>query len=459
MTVKVRFAPSPTGKLHVGNARPALFNWFFAQRQGGSFLLRFDDTDRERSTEAFAEGILRDLDWLGLKPDRIERQSARLAEYQAAAERLKAEGRLYPCYETADELERQRSRQRARGLPPIYDRRALKQTDEERRALEEEGRRPHWRFLLPNFSDDPFSPSRTEESWHDLVRGEQAIDLASMSDPVLVREDGTFLYTLPSVVDDIEFGITHVIRGEDHVTNTGAQIALFKALGAEAPVFGHHNLLQSEAGEALSKRLASLSLQSLRDEGIEGLSVAIFATLVGTSEPIRALGSMSELAELFSLDKVSRTTARFSHTELLALNGQLVATLPYAAVAERLSVLGVAAEPAKAEAFWEAVRGNCGTVAEALDWWHVVAGPVEPVVADEDRDFLSEAASLLPAEPWDGATWGAWTGALKQATGRKGRSLFMPLRLALTGLASGPELAALLPVIGRPSTLARLNGS
>lgn len=454
MSPTVRFAPSPTGRIHVGNARTALYNWLFAKPRGGTFVLRFDDTDTARSRAEYAEAILTDLRWLGIEPDRVVRQSDRLGLYAAAAERLKGEGLLYPCYETADELERQRRRRRVRGLPPVYDRRALRLGAAERAALEGEGRRPHWRFLLPDFAGDPFAPRRTEIGWSDLFRGAQAVDLASMSDPVLVREDGSFTYTLPSVVDDIDMKVSHVLRGEDHVTNTGAQIALFRALGAAPPVFGHHNLLQSESGAGLSKRDAALSLAALAEEGLEPLAVAAFAVLVGTAEPVRPVASLDALARLFDPVRVSRAPARFDPDELRGLNARLLAALDYEAVAERLRRLDVGG----GAAFWKAVRGNLRTLADAAAWWRIAAGPVTPVIAEEDAGFLAEAARLAPPEPWDAATWGVWTKAVQAATGRRGRALYMPLRLALTGLSSGPELAPLLPFVGRPNTLARLSG-
>ncbi|WP_026380704.1 glutamate--tRNA ligase [Afifella pfennigii] len=452
MSVTLRFAPSPTGRLHPGNARTALFNWFFARRHNGGYILRFDDTDQARSTAEFATGIEEDLAWLGIHADRVERQSSRLALYADAAESLKAAGRLYPCYESAEELERQRKRRLARGLPPVYDRRALKLTQEERAALEAQGRRPHWRFLLPNFSADPFAPERTETSWDDVFRGAQSVDLASLSDPVLVREDGSFLYTLPSVVDDRDMGVSHVIRGDDHVTNTGVQLALFAALGAEAPAFGHHNLLQTEAGEGFSKRYEALSLAALRREGVEALALAAYASLVGTSEAVRPVTCLDELAMLFDPKKVNRAAARFSVGELKALSARTLAQLSYEAVAERLREAKVGG----GEAFWLAVRGNIDKLADAALWWRVASGPVEPVVAEEDRDFLARAAELLPEEPWDENTWGEWTDTLKAQTGRRGKALFMPLRRALTGFSAGPELRALLPFVGRPNTMARL---
>lgn len=439
----VRFAPSPTGYLHIGNARPALLNALFARRNGGKFLLRLDDTDLARSTEAFAQAAREDLEWLGIVPDLFARQSDRKAEHDAAAERLKAAGRLYPCYETPEELDRRRKRQLGRGQPPIYDRAALKLTVEERGAFEAEGRRPHWRFLLD---------ARTV-SWDDLVRGPAHIDCASLSDPVLIREDGTYLYTLPSVVDDIDFGITHVIRGEDHVTNTGVQVQLFEALGAPVPVFGHHNLLTTADGEGLSKRLGHLSLRGLREAGYEPAAVRSLAVLTGSAESVRAVEGFDELAGLIDLSEISRAPAKFDESDLDGLNARLVHAMPYAEAAERLRAMGV--PDAQAEAFWLAVRANLGKVAEAAEWWRVVEGPVASRI--EDAALIAAARETLPEGPFDGETWKAWTGAVKACTGAKGRGLFMPLRLALTGLEHGPDLAGLLPLIGRERALARLS--
>lgn len=438
----VRFAPSPTGYLHIGNARPALFNWLFARRHGGRFLLRYDDTDTQRSQAAFAEAIAEDLAWLGIHPDLTIRQSERLAIYDAAAERLRAAGRLYPCFETADELDRRRKRQLARGLPPVYDRAALKLTAEDRARLEAEGRKPHWRFRL-----EP----RTV-SWTDLVRGEAHVDCASLSDPVLAREDGSYLYTLPSVVDDAELGVTHVIRGEDHVTNTAVQIQIFEALGAPLPVFGHHNLLTTASGEGLSKRLGHLSLRGLRDSGVEALAVAALAVLVGSSDAVRPVASLDELAGLVELAHVSRAPAKFDEHELEALSARTLHQLPFEAVQPRLAALGVAGD----EAFWLAVRGNLARLDEAKAWWRVVNGPLRPLLAD--AAFCAQAAALLPPEPFDANTWKSWTAAVSAATGLKGRALFMPLRQALTAQDHGPELAALLPLIGRERALKRLDG-
>jgi glutamyl-tRNA synthetase len=453
MTATVRFAPSPTGFLHIGNARPALMNWLFALREGGRFVLRYDDTDRERSTAEFAEAISEDLAWLGIHPHESFRQSERIAQYDAAAERLRAAGLLYPCYETAEELERRRGRARALGRPPVYDRAALKLSDEDRAALEAEGRKPHWRFLLPNHDGDPFVTRRSECSWSDLCRGEQTIDLASLSDPVLIRADGTYLYTLPSIVDDIASGITHVIRGEDHVANTAVQLAIFKALEATPPVFAHHNLLTTVSGEGLSKRKGALSLRSLREAGFEPMAVASLAVLSGTSHSIEPAETMAALAEMVSLADVSRSAAKFNPDDLRPLNARLVHRLPFEAVADRLQALGVAG----GAAFWEAVRENCETVGDAARWWRAVSDPQALAVDPEDADYLARAAELLPAEPWDDTTWGTWTAALKAKTGRKGKALFLPLRKALTGEAHGPDMKALLPLIGRRNSAARLS--
>jgi glutamyl-tRNA synthetase len=453
MTVKVRFAPSPTGNIHIGNARPALINWLFAKQRGGEYLLRYDDTDVERSKLEFAQGIARDLEWLGIHPDQVEWQSKRAAIHRAATDRLIAAGLLYPCYETADELDRRRKRQAARGLPPIYDRAALKLSGEDKARLEAEGRKPHWRFLLPNHGGDPFAPQRTEVRWDDLVRGEEIVDLASVSDPVLVREDGSWLYTLPSVVDDIDTGVTHIIRGDDHVTNTGVQIAIFRALGANVPVFGHLNLLTTASGEGLSKRLGSLSLKSLADDGFEPMAVASLAVLIGGAGPVEPMASMAALAERFDITKVGKSAAKFDTSELDALNAKLVHGYEWADVANRFAEGSFGSDPAS---FWNAVRGNISRVREASQWWERLKSAT-PVVDAEDREFITLAASMLPPEPWSHGTWGEWTSALKAASDRKGKGLFMPLRKALTGLEHGPEMAALLPLIGRERTLARLS--
>jgi glutamyl-tRNA synthetase len=442
MSVTVRFAPSPTGRLHAGNIRTALINFLFARKTGGRLILRLDDTDRERSTEEFAQGIREDLAWLGIAYAEEVHQSDRFAHYAKAVEKLKSAGRLYPAYETPEELELKRKRQLARGKPPVYDRAALNLTAEERARLEAEGRKPHWRFKLET----------RDVAWEDLVRGRQHVDASSLSDPVLVRADGTYLYTLPSVVDDIDLRITHVIRGEDHVVNTAPQIQLFEALGAPPPSFGHHSLLVNVDGQALSKRDRSISIKGMREEGIEALAVASYCATIGTSDPVAPQANLDELVRSFDFAKLSRAPARFDPAELRALNAKLLHMLPYEAVAGRLEAMGVEG----GAAFWEAVRGNLTVLGDAKAWWNVVTGPLSPIIAD--RDLCHRAGELLPPEPWNDETWERWSQAVKEATGAKGKALFQPLRLALTGRQHGPELKHLLPLMGRERALARLEG-
>lgn len=442
MGVTVRFAPSPTGRLHAGNIRTALFNFLFARKADGRLILRLDDTDRGRSTEEFARSIEEDLSWLGVEWAKKVRQSDRFARYAEAVAKLKASGRLYPAYETQEELELKRKRQLARGRPPVYDRAALKLTAEEKAKLEAEGRKPHWRFLL----------EQRDVVWDDLVRGRQHVDAASLSDPVLVREDGSYLYTLPSVVDDIDLGISHVIRGEDHVANTAPQIQLFEALGAEPPAFGHHSLLVGADGQALSKRDRSLAIEGLRAEGIEPLAVASYVAMLGTSDAVAPHASLDDLVPGFDFSKLSRAPSRFDPHDLRLLNARLLHMLPFGAVADRLRAMGVAG----GETFWEAVKSNLAVLADAKLWWEVVSGALQPVI--EDAKLCREAAALLPPEPWDETTWSTWSSAIKQATGAKGKALFQPLRLALTGREHGPELKHLLPLIGRAQAAARLEG-
>lgn len=454
MTPVVRFAPSPTGRLHIGNVRTAVLNWLFARKNGGSVVLRLDDTDAERVTEAYADDIRRDLAWLGLVWDREERQALRTARYAEAAAALKAAGRLYPCYETEEDLERKRRSQALRHLPPLYDREALRLTDEQRRQYEAEGRRPHWRFLLANA--DPGGagkPVPTLVHWNDLVRADQSVDISSLSDPVLIRVDGTCLYTFSSVVDDIDFGITHVIRGEDHVTNTGVQIQIFEALGASPPAFAHHGLLVDVDGKALSKRMGSLSLERLREDGLEPMAIVSHAALIGTSEPLAAHADIRELEALFDFAKLSRTPARFDIDQLRMLNGRLLHGMDYAKVESRLQAMGVGGDAA----FWTAVRGNLTVLQDAKDWWQVVAGEIAPII--EEEALLAAAADVLPDEPWNETTWASWTAQVAARTGRKGRALYHPLRLALTGREAGPELKVLLPLMGRERALSRLRGA
>jgi glutamyl-tRNA synthetase len=438
MTTLVRFAPSPTGLLHVGNARTAVVNWLFAKKTGGRFFLRIDDTDPERSKPEYEAAIVEDLGWLGLTHDLFARQTERAGAHAQAAEKLKSSGHLYPAYETADELDRRRKRQIAMRKPPVYDRAALALSADDRARFEAEGRRPHWRFKL----------SQSKVEWRDLIRGEVEIDTAHLSDPVLIREDGRFLYTLPSVADDIDFAVTHIVRGEDHVTNTAAQIEIFEALGATVPAFAHFPLLVGSGGEALSKRIGSLSLREIRDGGIEPLALDSYLAKTGTSDPVELRASLDALAAEFDFARIGRAPAHFDPKELEGLNAKLLHGLPFETVAARL--------PGVSAAAWDAIKPNLTRLSDAAGLIALITGPVATVI--EDAALVAKAAALLPAEPWSEETWGAWTKAVGAATGAKGRALFHPLRLALTGLDHGPELKKLLPLIGRARTLARLNG-
>ncbi|MEQ1752553.1 MAG: glutamate--tRNA ligase [Micropepsaceae bacterium] len=442
MTTVVRFAPSPTGKLHVGNIRAALTNCLFARKTGGKFLLRLDDTDAERSTDEFAKGIETDLAWLGLSHDLFAKQSERAIQHEAAANNLRAMGRLYPCYETADELDRRRKRQLAQHKPPVYDRAALSLTDDQRTELESKGRKPHWRFKLSGKSVE----------FHDIIRGPVHIETASLSDPVLIREDGRFLYTLPSVVDDIDFAISHIIRGEDHVTNTGVQIEIFEALGAPVPQFAHFSMLVGTGGEALSKRIGSLSIEEFRKEGVEPQAINSLLAKLGTSDPVVARGTLDELVADFDLSKFSRAPAHFELTEVRVINHKLLHALPFDAISARLEGLGVGG----GAVFWETVRDNIQLLNEASGWWRVVQGPLDPVI--ESAEFAEQARGLLPHGPFSETTWSEWTSAITAKTGAKGKALFMPLRLALTGQAHGPEMKKLLPLIGPERAQKRLSG-
>lgn len=440
MTVTTRFAPSPTGTLHVGNIRTALHNWLLAKKSGGRFLLRIDDTDVARSREEHVEAIRADLAWLGLHPEREERQSARFAIYEAAFEKLIASGRLYRCYETAQELELKRKVLLGRGLPPIYDRAALKLSEADHAARAAAGEAPHWRFLL-----DHEAPIE----WVDGIRGPQHFDPRQMSDPVVRRADGSWLYMLPSVIDDIEMAVTDVLRGEDHVSNTATQVQMFLALGAAVPRFAHEALLTGAEGK-LSKRLGSLGVAEMREQGIEPEALIALLARLGTSDPVDAALDADALAASFDLGRFGRAPARFDDAELARVNAAVIHRLPFEQVAERLP-------EGMGEAAWEAIRPNLSTVAEAADWWRVVTGPIAaPEFDAETKAFLDQAATVAATLDWNLDPWGALTGALKDATGRKGKALFLPLRQALTGMDHGPDMKALLPLIGKDEALRRL---
>jgi len=440
MTVTMRFAPSPTGTLHVGNVRTALHNWLLAKQAGGRFLLRIDDTDKERSREEYVDAIRADLAWLGLVPDGEERQSARFDLYEREFQKLIAMGRVYRCYETSQELELKRKVLLGRGLPPIYDRAALKLSEADHSAKAAAGERPHWRFLLDH--DQPIE-------WIDGIRGPQHFDPRQMSDPVVRRADGSWLYMLPSAIDDIDMGISQVLRGEDHVSNTATQVQMFTALGAEPPRFAHEALLVGSEGK-LSKRLGSLGLAELRESGIEPQALIALLARLGTSDPVDPALDAADLAASFNLAHFGRAPARFDEAELARVNAAIIHRLPYAAVAARLPA-------GMDEAAWTTIRPNLSRLSEAADWWQVVTGPIEaPAQSDEDRAYLATAAEVLQAV---GADWAALTGALKERTGRKGKPLFLPLRQALTGQDHGPEMAALLPLIGMDAALERLRAA
>lgn len=437
--IVTRFAPSPTGRLHVGNVRTALLNWLLARQAGGRFLLRLDDTDAARSTEEYAQSIRDDLGWLEMTPDAEYRQSDRLDRYAQVLAQLAEQGIVYRAYETPEELELKRKVLLGRGLPPVYDRAALQLTDADHARFAAEGRAPHWRFKLS--ADWP-------HVWQDLVRGESRIDPASLSDPVIRRADGSWLYMLPSVIDDIDMGITDVVRGEDHVTNTGVQLQMFAALGAPAPRFGHAALLTGADG-ALSKRLGSIGVGDFRERGIEPIAVKALLARLGTSLPVEPVASDAPLIATFDIANLGRATARFDESELERLNATILHQLPHDTIADRTSL--TAAE-------WDVVRGNLHSIAEGEKWKAIIAGPLAPPadLSAEDRAFLAEAAALLEELPFDASIWPALTKALTQRTGRKGKSLFMPLRLALTSEPHGPDMANLLPLIGRDQALQRL---
>ena len=439
-TTTTRFAPSPTGKLHVGNVRAALHNWLLAKKHGGRFLLRIDDTDAARSREEYVEAIRADLAWLGLHPDGEERQSARFAIYEQAFERLVTAGRLYRCYETAQELDLRRKVLLGRGLPPIYDRAALALTEADHAARAAAGEAPHWRFLLDH--DTPIA-------WEDGIRGAQSFDPRQMSDPVVRRADGSWLYMLPSAIDDAEMGVTDVLRGEDHVSNTATQVQMFAALGAEPPRFAHEALLTGAEGK-LSKRLGALGMADLREAGIEPEAVVALLARLGTSDPVDPSLDADALAASFDLSRFGRAPARFDDADLHRVNAAIVHRLPYARVRHLLPA-------GMGEAAWEAIRPNLAHIDEVASWWQVVTGPVTPPAFDEEtRAFLSVAAAAAKVLDWSADPWRVWTGALKDSTGRKGKALFMPLRQALTGMDHGPDMAALLPLIGKVETMERL---
>ncbi|MFY9240891.1 MAG: glutamate--tRNA ligase [Roseovarius sp.] len=430
-----RFAPSPTGYIHVGNLRTALMNYLIARKSGGTFILRIDDTDPERSKETYVDALKEDLEWLGLTWDRVERQSQRLDRYHEAADKLRAMERFYEAFETPTELDLKRKKQLNMGRPPVYDRAALALTEAERDAFRAERGAGVWRFKL--------NQNRIE--WDDGVLGDISIDAASVSDPVLIRGDGQVLYTLASVVDDTEMGVTHVVRGSDHVTNTATQIQIIEALGGTVPSFAHHSLLTGPQGESLSKRLGTLSLRDLRAQGVEPMALLSLMARLGSADPVELRTDMAELIEGFDIGRFGSAPTKFDVADLFPLTGRLIAARDYSTVAGDIAALGV--PEGAAEQFWGVMRENITVMSDLEAWWALCRDGAEPVIDDEDREFVSEAMALLPARPWDETTWGTWTTAVKEQTGRKGRGLFMPLRKALTGQAHGPDMGQLLPLL------------
>lgn len=436
MTATVtRFAPSPTGYIHVGNLRTALMNYLIARKSGGTFILRLDDTDQERSKQEYADGIMADLEWLGLHWDRVEKQSLRLDRYREAAEDLKKVGRFYECFESPTELDLKRKKLLNMGKPPVYDRASLKLTDAEKDAFRAEGRQGYWRFQLDQ--------NRIE--WPDGILGDISIDAASVSDPVLIRADGQVLYTFASSVDDIDMGVTFIVRGADHVTNTATQIQIMQAMGGTPPNFAHHSLLTGAKGEELSKRLGTLSLRDLRAAGVEPMALLSLMARLGSSKPVELASSIQDLIDGFDVGSFGSAPTKFDAEDLFPLTRAHVQSLPLSSVSDRIAALGVPA--AEAEAFWNVAKGNITVLADLGQWWDLFQNGAEPLVEPEDAEFIAQAVAMLPAKPWTTTTWHEWTEAVKAATGRKGKGLYMPLRKALTGRPNGPEMADVMPLL------------
>lgn len=430
-----RFAPSPTGYIHVGNLRTALMNYLIAQQNGGSFILRLDDTDQERSKTEYSDGIMADLTWLGLKWDRLERQSLRFDRYREAAEELKAKGRFYECFETPVELDLKRKKQLNMGKPPVYDRTSLHLTEAEKAAFRAEGRQGYWRFKL--------DLERIE--WKDGILGPISIDAASVSDPVLIRADGQILYTFASSVDDIDMGVTDIVRGADHVTNTATQIQIMQAMGGTPPRFAHHSLLTGPKGEELSKRLGVLALRDLRGQGIQPMALLSLMARLGSSKPVELAHSMADLIAGFEVGSFGAAPTKLDADDLLPLTRAYNQSLPFAAVADRIAALGV--PPDLAQTFWKVTRENITTLADLDTWWQMFRDGAEPLIDLEDASFVAEAITMLPPKPWTHETWHEWTETVKSNTGRKGKGLYRPLRRALTGRDAGPEMADVMPLL------------
>jgi glutamyl-tRNA synthetase len=439
--IVTRFAPSPTGFIHVGNLRTALFNYLITRKAGGQFILRLDDTDQERSKQEYADGIQEDLEWLGFTWDRFEKQSERIERYEAAAQELRDKGRFYEAFETPTELDLKRKKLLNMGKPPVYDRTALTLSEDEKAKLRAERGNGHWRFKLV----------QERINWTDGILGDISIDAGSVSDPVLIRGDGQFLYTLASVCDDVDFGVTHIVRGSDHVTNTATQIQIIEALGGTVPSFAHHSLLTGPHGEALSKRLGTLSLRDLRAQGVEPMALLSLMARIGSSQPVEVRTSMEELIEGFDLSTFGSAPTKFDVQDLFALTAQVNLARPFADVADEVAALGVPAEIA--EPFWTVVRENITVKADMKGWWELFRDGATPLIDDEDKEFIPAAYALLPEPPYTSETWKEWTSAVKEATGRKGKGLFMPLRKAVTGMERGPDMSHVMPLMQKKPML------
>ena len=429
-----RFAPSPTGYMHIGNLRTALFNYLISRKSGGTFILRIDDTDPERSKQEYVDGIKQDLEWLGLHWDRVEHQSDRFDRYAEIADQLRDMGKFYECFETPVELDLKRKKQLNMSKPPVYDRSGLALTEAERDELRSE-RAAHWRFMLDQ--------NRIE--WADGILGDLSIDAASVSDPVLIRGDGQVLYTLASICDDTDMGVTHVVRGSDHVTNTATQIQIIRAIGGTVPKFAHHSLLTGPKGEGLSKRLGSLALRDIRESGVQPMALLSHLARLGSSDPVELCGSIDEIVAGFDLKKFGSAPTKFDKADLYPITAKYLQSLDLSAVLGKISAMGVPTD--EAETFWNAVRGNILTLKDLDGWWGLIQKGADPKIDDEDQEFVSRAIALLPDRPFDNQTWSTWTQEVKVATGRKGKSLFMPLRKALTGMSHGPDMGTLLPLL------------
>ena len=435
MKIQTRFAPSPTGYLHVGNIRTALFNYLIAKKNGGDFLLRIDDTDTERSNQIFEDEIKRDLEWLGIKWDRVEKQSLRFDRYSEVLEKLKKEKRLYPCFETPGELDLRRKKLLSMGKPPVYDRSALELSSDMIKKLRDDGKQPHWRFLLQH----------QKVKWHDQIIGKISVDLGSASDPVFVKEDGQFLYTIASVCDDMDFGVTHVIRGSDHVTNTATQIQLLEIMGSSIPTYGHHSLLTGLEGDNLSKRFGSLALRDLRQSGIEPMALVSMLAALGSSNPVKVCHSYTDIYDGFHLESFSSAPTKFDSDLLHTISTKVLHTTCLKDVEKDLREIGIPED--KLIPFWEMARDSIYKRKDMLEIWNLCKNGPSPVIHRKDASFIKAALGILPPPPYNDKSWKVWTKKVSKTTGRKGKALFMPLRLALTGKSIGPDMSKLMPLL------------